>query len=138
MSLGAGLLAPVLVLYFRNATLGLHEIGLVMSTFELSMFLFEVPTGVIADKKGRKFSMSCCFVCFVVAGAIFLHSTDVKGFLLGSVLQGFGYTCISGALQAWVVDRLKEFGYENSISATLISGQQGKKGGFVVGSILGG
>lgn len=138
MNIGAGLLAPVLAVYFRESSLGFHEIGLIMSVFELSMFIFEIPTGVIADQWGRRISVLFCFGSFAVAGLVFYVSTDTAGFLLGSVLQGFGYTCISGALQAWVVDLLHETKKKDLIPSTILDGQQAKRGGFIVGSIIGG
>jgi len=138
LSLGRGLLAPVLAVYFRQQGLSLLEVGIVASVFEVSMLAFELPTGFIADRFGRKVSVACCFACLGLAGVVFWLAGGVTGFITATVLQGLGYTCVSGALQAWAVDTLKQQGEPGQIQNTIISGVQGRQTGLIVGSILGG
>lgn len=138
LSLAQGLITPVLVIFYRDRGISLLEIGLIVTAFEFSMVVFEVPTGYIADYFGRKRSVLCAFVCFVFSGLVYLVSKDLLSFILASIVQGIGFTCISGALQAWAVNTLKKNDHQSLVQLTFISATQSKKFGFIVGSLLGG
>jgi MFS transporter, DHA3 family, tetracycline resistance protein len=75
---------------------------------ELSVFLFEVPTGVVADTTSRRLSIVIGNVvmglAFVVVGVL----ADVWPILLGYALWGLGWTFTSGAMDAWLADEVGE------------------------------
>jgi MFS transporter, DHA3 family, tetracycline resistance protein len=78
-------------------------IGTVM---EITVFLFEIPTGAFADTRGRRRSV---IVGFVIQGGGLLLVGVIPAYgvvLLGYVLWGLGATFHSGALEAWVTDEL--------------------------------
>jgi DHA3 family tetracycline resistance protein-like MFS transporter len=94
------------VYYVRDAGLGPFELVLVGTVMEATIFCFEVPTGAIADRYGRRLSV---IVAFAVQGAALLLVAAVPttgGVLAAAALWGFGWTFESGALQAWIVDEL--------------------------------
>jgi MFS transporter, DHA3 family, tetracycline resistance protein len=94
------------VYYVRDAGLGPFELVLVGTVMEAAIFCFEVPTGVVADRYGRRLSV---IVAFAVQGAAFVVlalEPTTAGVLAASALWGFGWTFESGALQAWIVDEL--------------------------------
>jgi DHA3 family tetracycline resistance protein-like MFS transporter len=75
-------------------------------TLEISCFVFEVPTGVLADVVSRKLSM---VIGLALMGAGFLLMGVVPAFwviLLAQVLWGSGITFMSGADDAWIADEL--------------------------------
>lgn len=80
------------------------QLVLVGTTLELSAFLFEVPTGVLADTVSRRLSViigtALIGVGLLVWGAWPLFAT----ILLGQVLWGLGSTFTSGATEAWISD----------------------------------
>jgi len=84
------------------------QLVLVGTTLELSVFLFEVPTGVVADVYSRRLSLLIgTFLIglgFIVEGSLPVFSAV----LLAQVLWGVGYTFTSGATQAWIVDEVGE------------------------------
>ncbi len=84
------------------------QLVLVGTILEGTVFLFEVPTGVLADVKSRRLSVIIGYalmgVGFMVEGSFPLFATVA----LAQVLWGFGYTFTSGATQAWVADELGE------------------------------
>ena len=89
---------------------GLTPIQLVLvgTTLECSAFLFEIPTGVIADVYSRKLSI---IVGLILIGLGFLVEGSFPIFwiiLLAQVLWGLGYTFTSGATQAWITDEIGE------------------------------
>ncbi len=93
---------------FETAGLGPLQLILVGTVLELSVFLFEVPTGVVADVYGRRRSVIIGTVLigagFVLEGALPLFAT----ILLAQVIWGVGNTFESGALEAWIADEVGE------------------------------
>jgi DHA3 family tetracycline resistance protein-like MFS transporter len=84
------------------------QLVLVGTTLEATVFLFEIPTGVLADVKSRRLSI---IIGYAVMGAGFVVEGSFPFFatvLLAQVMWGFGYTFTSGATQAWVADELGE------------------------------
>ena len=94
----------------QDAGLNPFELLLVGTVLELSTFIFEIPTGVVADVYSRRRSIIIgTFLVglgFAFEGAIPLLIT----ILLAQVVWGIGYTFISGAEQAWIADEMGEEG----------------------------
>jgi DHA3 family tetracycline resistance protein-like MFS transporter len=84
------------------------QLVLVGTTLESTIFVFEIPTGVLADVKSRRLSI---IIGYAVMGAGFIVQGALPFFwavLLAQLLWGLGYTFTSGATQAWVADELGE------------------------------
>src|SRR4051812_11045844 len=111
-------LAPV---YFVT-TVGMSPLQLVLvGTFmELTVFLFEVPTGIVADVYSRRLSVA--IGVFVMGGAIVFVGSVAEAWavIAGWSVWGFGYTFTSGAADAWLAD---EIGAENVRPVYLRSAQ---------------
>lgn len=123
-------------LIYQATVVGLTPIQLVLvgTTLEVIVFLFEIPTGIVADVYSRRLSVIIGYaligVGFLVEG-LFPTFTAV---LLNQVLWGIGVTFTSGAEQAWITD---EIGEEAAGRIFLRGSQFGAIGGFV-GIILSG
>jgi len=140
-----GALALLLSMIFTASSLyqvtvaGLTPLQLVLvgTTLETSVFLFEVPTGVVADVYSRRLSI---IIGIFLIGLGFLVEGSFPIFwliLLAQVLWGVGFTFTSGATQAWITD---EIGEEAAGKAFLRSSQVDKLGGLLgigLGIILG-
>lgn len=84
------------------------QLILVGTTLELSAFVFEVPTGVVADVYSRRLSI---ILGYMLMGLGFLVEGLFPAFLpilLAQVIWGLGYTFTSGATQAWITDEIGE------------------------------
>jgi DHA3 family tetracycline resistance protein-like MFS transporter len=91
-----------------NAGLSPVQLVLVGTTVEASAFLFEVPTGVVADAYSRRISI---IIGYLLMGAGFMIEGLFPAFvpiLLAQVVWGLGYTFTSGATQAWITDEIGE------------------------------
>jgi DHA3 family tetracycline resistance protein-like MFS transporter len=111
-------LAPV---YFVQ-TVGMSPLQLVLvGTFmELTIFVCEVPTGIVADVVSRRLST---IVGYLVMGAAIVFCALVAepwAVMAAWSLWGFGYTFTSGAADAWLAD---EIGVENVQPVYLRSAQ---------------
>jgi DHA3 family tetracycline resistance protein-like MFS transporter len=84
------------------------QLVLVGTMLEVSVFLFEVPTGVVADVFSRRLSIIIGYFLIGI-GFIIEGSFPVFGaILLGQICWGIGYTFTSGATQAWISDEIGE------------------------------
>ncbi|MBN2047413.1 MAG: MFS transporter, partial [Anaerolineaceae bacterium] len=84
------------------------QLVLVGTALEISVFLFEIPTGVVADVISRRTSV---IIGFAVMGLGFLLEGSFPiwiAILLAQVIWGLGYTFISGAMTAWITDEVGE------------------------------
>jgi MFS transporter, DHA3 family, tetracycline resistance protein len=95
---------------YEATVAGLTPVQLILvgTTLEVSAFLFEVPTGIVADVYSRRLSI---ILGYVLMGAGFLVEGFFPAFLpilLAQVIWGLGYTFTSGASQAWISDEIGE------------------------------
>jgi DHA3 family tetracycline resistance protein-like MFS transporter len=108
------------------------QLVLVGTLLETVIFLFEVPTGIVADVVSRRLSILVGILLMGFGAAVegsFPHFTVV---LLSQVFWGLGATFTSGASQAWIAD---EVGEERAGRA-FVRGAQARQIGGVIG-ILG-
>jgi DHA3 family tetracycline resistance protein-like MFS transporter len=117
-------------LIYRSTVAQLTPLQLVLvgTILEASVFLFEIPTGVLADVKSRRLSVVIGYlligVGFIVEGAF----PFFWAIALAQVMWGVGYTFTSGATQAWIVD---EIGEARAGEAFLRASQAGRVGRLV-------
>lgn len=102
----SAMVMPFLVVYFLGIGFTFFQTSLFLASYSLTIFLFEVPTGAVADGFSRKYSVLIGLLITSVVMFIlpFLHSFWPLFFLWS--IAGFGATFISGAGDAWVVDNL--------------------------------
>jgi MFS transporter, DHA3 family, tetracycline resistance protein len=98
---------------YEATVAGLTPVQLILvgTALEISAFVFEVPTGIVADVYSRKLSI---IIGYMLMGVGFLVEGFFPSFLpilLAQVIWGLGYTFTSGATQAWITD---EVGEENA------------------------
>src|SRR3954451_20960648 len=78
------------------------ELVLAGTALELAYFVFEVPTGVVADLYSRKLSMVASAVLSGVAMFLIGAVPHVAAVLVGMAVWGFAWTFRSGAEDAWL------------------------------------
>lgn len=87
---------------------GLDALQLVLlgTVFEITIFLFEVPTGVVADVVSRRLSV-IAGTALAGVGALVMGLEPVFWVVaLGHIIWGVGLTFISGAETAWITDEI--------------------------------
>ena len=113
--------------------LGPLELVLVGTVLEVAVFLFEVPTGIVADVYGRRLSL---VLGALLVGAAFLVEGLVPLFwavLCAQVLFGVGATFRSGAWPAWIADEMGNDG----VGRVYLRGSQASRIGAIVGIGIG-
>lgn len=111
------------------ANLEAYQLIFLGTALEISVFLFEIPTGILADLKSRKLSI---FIgLFIVSLGLLLETSTTLFWVifLSQSLWGFGYTFISGALSAWVSDETSNV----DIEQTFVKAAKYRKAAVVLG-----
>jgi MFS transporter, DHA3 family, tetracycline resistance protein len=87
---------------YRVAGLDAFQLVVVGSAMEAAVFVFEIPTGVVADLFSRKWSVVIGHLGMGVAFLVEATFASFAGVLAAQVLWGLAYTFTSGATVAWV------------------------------------
>src|SRR5207244_207500 len=82
------------------------QLVLMGTVMEATIFVSEIPTGVLADTYSRRASIIVSLV--VQGGAIMLVGVSREPVVAIAAwgIWGFGYTFMSGAYQAWITDEV--------------------------------
>jgi DHA3 family tetracycline resistance protein-like MFS transporter len=90
------------VYFISHAHLGPLQLVLLGTAMELSILVFEIPTGIVADAVSRRRSVligtTLIGVAFVLTGLL----PSFPALLGAQALLGLGYTFTSGATEAWI------------------------------------
>lgn len=123
-----------LVYQIKEVGLSPLQLVLVGTTMEIACFLFEIPTGIVADLRSRRLSV---IIGFTLIGVAFLLQGLVPAFLailVAQVIWGLGYTFTSGADQAWITDEIGE----DKIGPIFVRSQQFRLAGSIAGIVSAG
>ena len=127
------LVATVMIVYHIEIVhLNPLQLILVGTTLELACFIFEIPTGIVADVYSRKLSI---VIGGVLTGVGFILEGSISSFIFVLVAQsvwGLGSTFISGSLEAWIAEEEKN----KDLDEIYIKGAQAGQIGAFIGIVL--
>ena len=129
-------------IFLLDAGLSNAEAFAANAFFTVGQVIFEVPTGVVADTRGRQLSYVLGAGTLLVSTLLYLVMWQVHaplwGWAIASILLGLGFTFFSGATEAWLVDALKATGFTGHLEH--IFGRAQVVGGvaMLVGTVSGG
>lgn len=107
------ILGPIIIIYYEAKGLNFTQIMLLGSISSICIVLFEVPTGAVADKIGRKLSLIIGAALWGVSLTIYVFGRSFYSFGLAEVVFALGGTFMSGAETALLYDSLKANGMES-------------------------
>ena len=129
-------------LFLLDAGLSNTEAFAANAFFAVGQVIFEVPTGVVADTRGRRFSFLLGTVTLLVSTLLYLVMWQIQatfpGWALASILLGLGFTFFSGATEAWLVDALGATGFTGNLESVFGRAQTVSGIAMLVGSVAGG
>ena len=141
-TLSASLIWGVNTLFLLDAGLSISEVFFVNAIFTGAMALFEIPTGVLADTRGRRLSFLLSLVILFIGTLGYLGAYQNGGsiwlFALASVVLGLGYTFYSGAMEAWLVDALNASGFEGELDDVFARSAMISAVAMLIGTVSGG
>ena len=141
-TLAASLIWGVNTLFLLDAGLTNTEAFAANAFFTAGFVLFEVPTGVVADTRGRRTSYLLGTITLTTSTVLYhvLWQTTAPfwTWAVTSLFLGLGFTFFSGAFAAWLVDALRFSGFKGKMDAVFAKGEIVEGIAMVVGSIAGG
>ena len=127
------LVSTVMIVYHIEIVhLNPLQLILVGTTLELACFIFEIPTGIVADVYSRKLSI---VIGGVLTGVGFILEGSISSFifvLVAQIVWGLGSTFISGSLEAWIAEEEKN----KDLDEIYIKGAQAGQIGAFIGIVL--
>lgn len=135
---------PVLAILFLDLGLTLGQYVMLNLVWAATIFLFEVPSGALADTLGRKTLLVSAAVLMILEMSCLLFAPRDGGWLLLSlcianrVLSGLSEAAASGADEALAYDSLPEAGREDAWDELLSTAMRHRSAAFVIAMIIGG
>lgn len=141
-TLSASLIWSVNTLFLLDAGLDIMGVFIANAAFSAGMFLFEIPTGVLADTSGRRVSFLLSTAVLALGTLGYVGIAAIGGglglFILMSIFLGLGFTFYSGAVEAWLVDALNATGFDGQLDQVFARGSFVTGGAMLLGTIGGG
>ncbi len=141
-TLSASLIWGVNTLFLLDAGLEIFEVFIANAVFTGSMALFEIPTGVLADTRGRRASFLLSLAVLLLGTLGYVGVAAIQGglwlFVVMSIVLGLGYTFYSGAMEAWLVDALDATGFEGKLDQIFARSAMASGAAMLIGSVAGG
>jgi MFS family permease len=89
------------------------QIGILYAVREISINVFEIPSGIAADTYGRTNSLIGSFFAYIVSFLVFYFSAGFWLFFLAFVLYGIGDAFRTGTHKGIIIDYLKINNWES-------------------------
>jgi len=128
---------PIMSLFFLAKNLSFGDIGILFAVFSLTGFLFEIPTGYIGDKYGRKYSVMLGLVILAITAYIWTLLNSVFVFAIFAGVWMLGLAFISGSFEGYIYDYLKSKNKEDIYDKLLSKSGTILYAAGAIGSIIG-
>ena len=129
---------PIIALYLEQDLFNITNVAIIFSIEALALFLFEVPTGAIADLFGRKKTIVLANIV-VLVGVVFLYiGGSMLMFILFAIFNSLARALASGTDSALIYDTLKDENKEHRYKKVIGKYHALWPLGASVGSIIGG
>jgi MFS family permease len=141
-TLAASFIWGINTLFLLDAGLSNTEAFAANAFFTVGMVVFEVPTGVVADTRGRRFSFLLGAFTLLASTLLYLLMWQLHaplwGWAIASITLGLGFTFFSGATEAWLVDALHATGFTGNLESVFGRAQVVGGAAMLAGSVGGG
>jgi len=126
------LTVSIFVLFLLANNLNMTQVMILETIFTITVFILEIPSGVFADRVGRKISLVLSNLSLSISFLIFGLGHSFFTFLIAQIFNALFWALKSGADSAFIYDSLKEikkekeyiriFGFGNSIWMFVLAG----------------
>ena len=101
------------ILFLIEKGMSFTQIGILYAVREISINVFEIPSGIAADTYGRTNSLIGSFFAYIISFLVFYFSTGFWFFFLAFVIYGIGDAFRTGTHKGIIIDYLKLNSWEN-------------------------
>lgn len=98
---------PFIILFFRQAGFSFLQIGLLFSIREISVNIFEIPSGLIADTVGRRRAMIFAFTSYIFSFLVFYFWQNYYIYIGAMIFFAGGEAFRTGTHKAMILEYLK-------------------------------
>ncbi|MBM4366542.1 MAG: MFS transporter, partial [Deltaproteobacteria bacterium] len=131
-------MVPGLVLFWEDNGLDTFEVFLLQAVFAVAVVVLEVPTGMVADRVGKRTSLLAGQVVVALGSVFYALGTGFWSFLGAEVTLAVGMALLSGADSALLYDCLKQLGRESEFAATEARTHAVRLASFALANVVGG
>jgi len=132
---------PIFWHFMVSRGLGFDEIMLLSAIYSITVIVVEVPTGALADRIGRRFSMMAGALAMVASCLVAFVAHSFPVFVMAEILAATSMSLCSGADSAYLFDLLQEHGrgheYARREGTASAWHQAGSAAAFAAGGLLG-
>jgi len=125
------------IVYALSVGLSIAQAGLLLGVNRLSVLVFEIPTGIFADSRGRKRSILLAYLLTVISALLYYANWNYYLLIIASILNGLALAFISGAFEALLVDAGELQNKENLRNKIFVRMGIISTIGFISGGLLG-
>ncbi len=97
---------PYMLVYFLLSGINLFYIGILFSIREIIIYIFEIPSGVIADRYGKKTELVLCFLFYIASFIVFFIGGQFYIFAIAMILYALGEAFRSGTHKSMIMSFL--------------------------------
>jgi MFS family permease len=94
---------PYMIIYFLMSGLDLFLVGILFSIREIIIYIFEIPSGVIADRYGKKTELVICFIFYILSFLMFFVADQFYLFAIAMILFALGEAFRSGTHKSMIM-----------------------------------
>ncbi|MDP3989269.1 MAG: MFS transporter [bacterium] len=94
-----------------------QSIGVILLVENIASFLFEIPSGYLADRVGHKEALVVSRVFLLLSTILFAFSSNVLMLIFAGILLSIGDAFMSGTLSAFMHDTIRAMGREKEFAA---------------------
>jgi MFS family permease len=104
---------PIYILFLMSKGFSLTQIAVLDAIWYISTFVFEVPTGAVTDRYGKKISMLISVFCQSVSFFMLAFSNSFLFISISYTIWGFASAFETGTYSAFLYDSLKQINKED-------------------------
>lgn len=106
----------IATLFYLHRGVTIDQIFFLSIAWSVTSLVFEVPTGYLADRFGRKNTLLLGMAIWILSDVAAFFAHGFPAFIGVFVLMSLAYACASGTEEALLYDSLKELGHENKMT----------------------
>jgi len=99
---------PIFQLFYLAKSMSIFQISLIGIGFSITSLIFEIPSGVLADKWGRKKTLLLSQTFFIISMLAVIFGNYFWHFFIAAIFSGLWWACYSGTGVAFFYDTLVE------------------------------
>lgn len=129
---------PIEKLFMQHIGIDPAGVGLNAVVLFSVILALDVPTGILADRWQRKYTLLLGMGCLIASSLVLGASNGLALYIAGTVLYGGYLVCSSGTFQAMMYDSLHELGLQDKYARYQGRGYALFLAGVGIGSLAGG